>query len=446
MSPQQAGIYARISKDRTGQALGVERQIEDCQALALSKGWGVAGTYIDNDVSASTRSKAPRPEYDRLLADAEAGRLDGIIVYNMDRLTRRVFEMAKFLSWREERSIPFMTTEGDDTESASGRMIINIKAAVAQQEAERISERVERALSQRRENGGASSGGHPAFGWDDGSYRVINLAQARAVREGAQMILDGATVGDVLRDWGSRDIGAPTSRTAVRRVLTNPRTAGILTYKGQEIGRGDMVPLIDEDTFRALQKVLRGYSKRGRPPKVHLLAGLVVCGLCDSKMAAQVTKDRARWACDAGRGGCNKVSRDYRWLNDTVDQVVLAALQRVPEASMELVGPDLGAEIARLEDLATRTREQVLSGALGAEGLELMSDIRHKLLTLRAEQGALTRQESPELAQVWLEGSFESRRSVAEALIERILVLPIGKGGYGAVKPLPFDSIRVILR
>jgi DNA invertase Pin-like site-specific DNA recombinase len=64
--PATAAIYCRISKDRTGAGLGVERQLGDCQALADCLGWTVSGIYVDNDLSAYTRRK-PRPDYQRLL-------------------------------------------------------------------------------------------------------------------------------------------------------------------------------------------------------------------------------------------------------------------------------------------------------------------------------------------------------------------------------------------
>src|SRR5699024_2290295 len=69
----RAAVYARISKD-DGEALGVARQVEDCTALAAQRGWQVVGTYTDNNVSA-THAKV-RPQYQRMIADIEAGAVD----------------------------------------------------------------------------------------------------------------------------------------------------------------------------------------------------------------------------------------------------------------------------------------------------------------------------------------------------------------------------------
>ncbi|HLE39840.1 MAG TPA: recombinase family protein, partial [Acidimicrobiia bacterium] len=72
------GVYARISADRDGTRLGVERQIEDCQRLASALGWQVHDVYADNDVSAW--SGRVRPEYRRLCEDIKAGGLGGLVV------------------------------------------------------------------------------------------------------------------------------------------------------------------------------------------------------------------------------------------------------------------------------------------------------------------------------------------------------------------------------
>src|SRR5688572_30028619 len=85
--PLRAAIYARISLDRDGKKLGVARQLDDCRKLASDRGWEIAGEYVDNDVSA-TRSRR-RPEYEQMLDEVEAGRVDAIVAWDLDRLTRK---------------------------------------------------------------------------------------------------------------------------------------------------------------------------------------------------------------------------------------------------------------------------------------------------------------------------------------------------------------------
>jgi len=91
-----AGIYARLSLLREGQeGLAVGRQVQDCRAKAEALGWEVADEYVDEDVSAS--KSVERPQYSRMLADLESGRIDAVVVYDLDRLTRKPAELESFI-------------------------------------------------------------------------------------------------------------------------------------------------------------------------------------------------------------------------------------------------------------------------------------------------------------------------------------------------------------
>ncbi|MCP3822898.1 recombinase family protein [Streptomyces sp. A3M-1-3] len=140
--PKRVAIYVRISKDRKGQQLGLQRQEKACRTLCERLGWGVFKVYSENDTSASTTSRRRRPIYAKMLRDAREGLIDGIVVYSIDRLTRRITELTTFLDEQKEHGFAFATTEGEDTATANGRMVLTIKGAVAQQETERMSERV----------------------------------------------------------------------------------------------------------------------------------------------------------------------------------------------------------------------------------------------------------------------------------------------------------------
>ncbi|MCW2760007.1 MAG: serine recombinase, partial [Marmoricola sp.] len=93
-TPTAAAIYARISSDPTEARAGVGRQVSDCRKLADSLGWGVAGEYVDNDLSAYSGKR--RPEYERMLTDLTDGVIDAVVVYDIDRLTRRPMELEHF--------------------------------------------------------------------------------------------------------------------------------------------------------------------------------------------------------------------------------------------------------------------------------------------------------------------------------------------------------------
>jgi len=98
----RAAIYVRFSADPQGTALGVERQRADCEALCERRSWKVAEVYVDNDVSAT--SSKPRPAYARLLEDIDAGVVDAVVVWDLDRLYRKPAELEDFMLLAEKYS------------------------------------------------------------------------------------------------------------------------------------------------------------------------------------------------------------------------------------------------------------------------------------------------------------------------------------------------------
>jgi len=98
----RAAIYCRISLDRAGEGLGVERQETLCRKLAAERGWQVVEVYIDNDQSAF--SGKARPAYDRLMHDLEVGLIDAVICLDVDRLTRRPAELEVFIELAQDRA------------------------------------------------------------------------------------------------------------------------------------------------------------------------------------------------------------------------------------------------------------------------------------------------------------------------------------------------------
>src|SRR5271157_5602791 len=133
---RRAAIYARISSDRDGTALGVERQLQDCRRICQTNGW-TATEYSDNNLSASKR-EVVRPEYNRLLEDIKKGRVDVVVVWDIDRLTRRPLELEQFV---DTCDIAGMT---EDIHTVSGPVtltVARIKGALAADEARKISQR-----------------------------------------------------------------------------------------------------------------------------------------------------------------------------------------------------------------------------------------------------------------------------------------------------------------
>ena len=111
-----AAIYTRISFDRTGEGLGVERQQTDCQALADRLGWTVVGRFDDNDLSAM--SAATRPGFEALLDAIKRGEVNAVLCWQPDRLYRRVADLARLL---DLPGVQIRTVNGGDLDLSNRR-------------------------------------------------------------------------------------------------------------------------------------------------------------------------------------------------------------------------------------------------------------------------------------------------------------------------------------
>src|SRR5215208_4744023 len=155
----RAAVYVRQSKDHNDDGLAVERQRQDCLKLCADRGWQPT-VYTDNDRSAYTGKR--REDYQRLLADIEAGKVDAVVSWDLDRLHRRPIELEHFMELADSRRLALATFTGDvDLSTDNGRLYARIKGAVAKSESDRKAARQRRAGQQRAELGNPKAGPRP---------------------------------------------------------------------------------------------------------------------------------------------------------------------------------------------------------------------------------------------------------------------------------------------
>lgn len=438
-----AAVYVRISSDPTGARLGVRRQVEDCRAKAEALGWRVAAIYEDNDVSASTGKR--RPEYERMLTDIEAGRIDAVIVWDLDRLTRRPIEIEEFIDLADRRGVALASVGGDvDLATDNGRLFARIKGAVARAEVERKSTRQKRANLQRAESGG-SGGGRRPFGYLPGRTEVAE-DEAAEIRKAADGLLAGCSLRGVVADLNARgartSMGGPWHPTEFRRLLLNPRIAGLVRYRGEIMGKGKWPAILDEDTFHAVGAVLSDPARRkAGPPRRHLLSGIARCAVCDGRLFGVSEKGKgALYRCESRR----HVSARAEPIDDLVLRVIAARLAR-PDAVTLLATASQSDEAATLrqKDSDLRSRLDGLAEAfaggeidrrqLSAGTARLRRELEHvgAALSQLARSPVLTDLVTAEdvgaMVRRLYDEDLDRLRSVIGALIE-IRVRPPGRG------------------
>ena len=178
----RVAIYARVSTTGHGQDVGL--QLDDLHVLVEKRGWDLADAYVDSGVSGAKES---RPELDRLLADARAGKFEVLAVWKLDRLGRSLSHLLKVLDEFTALGIEFVSIKdsGIDTTSPAGRLMLQMLGAFAEFERAMISERVRAGVQRARRQGKVF--GRPRRELD---LRVVDLLmeQGRSVREVADLL------------------------------------------------------------------------------------------------------------------------------------------------------------------------------------------------------------------------------------------------------------------
>ncbi|NOQ58295.1 recombinase family protein [Mycolicibacterium fortuitum] len=375
-------MYLRQSRDRDGNELAVTRQREDCLKLCQDRGWSDITEYCDNNVSATSRTRA-RPQFQRMLADITSGLVQAVVVWDLDRLYRQPRELEDFIDLADDHRLALATVTGDtDLSTDNGRLFARIKGAVAKAEGERKAERWKRSNEQ-----GAAAGkwvvSYRPFGytWDGEPLEP----EATAVREAYRDMLEGKSLRRIAIDWNAAgfttpkrskngqvtDAGKSWTNTQVRRLLLNPRYAALRVLRGQVVGRGEWTPLVDEDTWRGLGATLRDPA-RARCTTfeiAHMGAGVYVCGRCGSPLITAYDKHGARlYRCKVQP----HLSRRAEKLDDYVTASVLERCARndaaVLTADPEVVNSDdlhtaREALIARKDELSALFTDGVLDAA-----------------------------------------------------------------------------------
>ena len=377
MPPLRVATYCRISDDRQGQALGVTRQREDCEALVDARGWTLAGRFVDNDLSAY--SGKPRPGYLQLLDAVRGGLVDGIVAWHPDRLHRSPRELEDFITVVEQHGVTVQTVRAGewDLSTPSGRMTARILGSVARGESEHKSDRVRRALEQKA--GMGTSHGRIAYGWtrsalpDGTKVETVNEPQAELVRDVARRIVRGESLRGIVADLNARGVPSPTGKewgkTMLRHIVTRERNVGLRVHHGQVVGQGEWPAILDRGLWEQARAVLTDPARKTSTSSaaVHLLSGIARCGVCGGPMRASQNRTVPSYRC--ADKAC--VSRNRHDLDAFVTAVVLERLGR-PDVAALLAPQDDGmrqavAEAAELRSRLDNAADDYADGTLDRE-------------------------------------------------------------------------------
>lgn len=280
----RVALYARVSTEE--QALhGLSI---DAQLSALREAYPNGVEYVDLGISAR-KPILKRPELQRLLHDVEQGKIDLICFCKLDRWTRNIREYYKAQDVLDAHNVPWRALHEDyETQTAAGRLKVNIMLAVAQDEADRTSERIKAVFEDKRRKGLVPTGSVPlGVQLENGKYAPSE--DADKARELFKTFLLTRSVTETAKRVG-------WSGNGVRYALRNRLYA--------DLG------IVDAQTWETTQNVLQNRSQRhARTDRVYLFSGLIFCPRCGSRMTCVRVSGHTYYRCprhyDGDCPGCH---------------------------------------------------------------------------------------------------------------------------------------------
>ena len=295
----RCAIYTRKSTEH-GLELefnSLDAQREACEAYIksqASQGWRALPQHYDDP--AYSGGNLDRPALKKLLADIEAGKIDVVVVYKIDRLTRSLADFAKLVEAFDARSISFVAvTQQFNTTTSMGRLTLNVLLSFAQFERELSSERVRDKIAASRRKG-KWTGGTVPLGYDAKDKKlVVNKAEAEIVRTIFRRYLDLQSFSKLVADLDRRGIVTKRRNTKVAKYNgAIPFTYGPLAYflknriylgemhHGGKWFKGEHDDILDRATFEQVQQLL-ATKAQGRKAKRSESGALLAGKLYDDK-------------------------------------------------------------------------------------------------------------------------------------------------------------------
>jgi len=399
----RCAIYARVSTDeRLGQAfnsLHAQREAGE-NFVASRRADGLVALPDEYSDGGFTGANTNRPGLQRLVADVEARRIDCVVVYKLDRLSRSMRDFLNLLDLFDRHDVSFVSvSQSFDTSTPIGKMTLNLLASFGEFERHVISERTRDKMRAARRRG-RWTGGMPPLGYDvapEGGRLVIHPSEAQEVRAIFGLYIEHRSLMAVAaelnrrgwrrKSWTTKDgkarVGKAWDRVNLHRVLTDHLYTGRQKL-GNETFKGEHPAIVTKTVFDQVQRILAennrtsGASHRNRHGA--LLRSILRCAACASSMSHAFTQRRG------------KAFRYYRCVNAIKNGATACPTGSVPAVKIENFVVEqlrrIGSDPALCEETFRQVQAQV-----AAERRALIAEARRldrELGTTRVEVGRLT--------------------------------------------------------
>lgn len=464
----RAAVYCRISRDREGLELGVERQRADCLRLVEANGWdlvhdGDSDTFVDNDISGG-KHFTERAAFGRLVRAAEAGRIDAVVAYSQARIYRDTKLFLEFCERLEVAGVEIVALVADTDVNPGGSLFVaTVIAAKDAEERRRTGELIKRKMLDKAVRGEWHGGPRP-FGYgqppvDDSAeakrasiatYNEVNEKEATLLQLAAEKILDGGSLRSIVTEWRAQGIkstrGGNITQSMVARTLIKPRIAGLIEYKGSILGKAQWPAILDEATWEQVKTILTDPSRKTtRANKNYILRGILKCGRPDC--GRMLTPDRGSYKCSSNLG-CGRLSFSQRlYENRILGMIVpMADLPELRNAIQTADADDYsqaqGLRVSIAEDKATLQEiedDHYIEKALDrAAFLRLSRSIKAQIEQKEAKLQTFQSRSAlghlgGDVISHWDSMDADDQRAIIKSMVEYIEVLPSESHGRTTV-------------
>lgn len=406
----RCAIYTRKSTDENLESgfnsLDAQREAaENYIRSQQSEGWvALPERYDDGACSGATME---RPALQRLLDDVRSGRVDAIVVYKIDRLSRSLMDFTKLVGELEHLNVSMVSvTQHFNTTTSMGRLTLNILMSFSEFEREVIGERIRDKIAAEKKRG-RWLGGRPPLGFtvDRNARRLVIIPEEAALvrfifrrfmqlRSVVALVKELNDGGYRTKAWTTREGkeigGRAWDKSAVYRLLNNPSYLGLVQHKDKTYP-GEHEAIIDQRLWDEVQEFLkqnhvtRGNTTRAQTPA--MLRGLIRCGSCGTSMGVTFSKKGERryryYLClRANKRGYDACPVRTVPAGD-IEQAVLIQLRKVFQAPEVLAVTLRSVEAREAEEQDRLTAER---DALANE-LAVVKSAASRLLQTRLDRG-----------------------------------------------------------
>jgi site-specific DNA recombinase len=461
--PKNVGIWIRVSTEDQAQGESPEHHLARARAYAIVKGWTVKEVYDLAGVSG--KSVMEQPEAKRMLADIRKGHVTGLIFSKLARLARNTKELLDFADiFRDCNADLISLQETIDTSTPSGRLFFTVIAAMAQWEREEIADRVKASVSIRAKLGKTINGRAPyGYQWKDRKL-IPHPEEAPIRRKVYELFLQHrrkGTVAKLLNASGYRTRDKVKWRdTQVTRVLIEPSAKGVYFFnrfrkKGNwrvadkpesEWGKVECEPIVPLQLWNQVNQIIeeqqKSWKKPGKLP-TQVFGNLAHCK-CGHKM--YVRSNSPKYVCRKCQNKipivdleaiCREELKDFFADLTKIDHHLQNATQNLSEKELLLKAHER--EIQKVRDEMTRTHRLYLDGQITPQGFgefykpaeKRLNELTAELPKLQAEMDFLKVNnlssqevvaEARTLYDRWPELSMDRKRSIAESIIEKVVI------------------------